>query len=66
MPRRTFDINEHPIFRDIVRGTGGRAGGNFTFTSDDNLLGIEADAPYGEMDYHQNYWLRDEFVRSKP
>jgi hypothetical protein len=64
--RAPRDDNAIPIYRDIVRGTGGRAGGAFTFTSDDNLAGIGAGAPYGDMDYHQNYWLRDEFVQSKP
>jgi hypothetical protein len=49
-----------PIYRDIVHGEGGKAGGKFTFTSEDNVGVGRADDPYGDMDYHEDYWLRQE------
>jgi hypothetical protein len=59
MRQRPVDTTS-PIHRDVVRGTGGKAGGKFTFTSADNLTPGRVEDPYGDMDYHEDYWLRVE------
>jgi len=51
-----------PIYRDVLRGQGGKAGGKFTFTSEENLPQNRLEDPYGDMDYHENYWFREEWL----